>query len=978
MKFLLRVWAIFIIAIKRLYAQKGLALATLLGLIVTIALALSVPLYADAVYFRVLQEELTSGATAVGSTTRSPFAFMYRYIGAWNGLVSLEDVQQVDEYLSEQAAFRLGLPQGLYVRYFKTDNFRLFPAEDIAYADVKDPLAWVNFGFVTNIENYITILEGNFPAEAVSSPDSTVEVLISQNLATELGLQVGETLMTFQRREVEGIQRTTQIPIQIAGVWQATDPSNPFWFYTPETLEELFLVPEGTFFNRIGPYMEDEVALALWYLLMDGSEVTSSDALPLLRRINATQQRVSALLPGTSLDVSPADALQRYQQGVSLLTVLLYAFSVPILALILIFISLVVGLSVGRQRNEIAVLRSRGATTSQVIGIAVLEGVLMGLIALIIGLPIGEMVAQVIGQTQSFLNFSGESGLRVSVTTTTLRFGFMAVGLALAAQIGPTLGAARHTIVSYKQTQARLLRPPWWQRVWLDLLLLIPAGYGTYLLQQQGSIVGPADEQIVNSSPFQNPLLLLVPALGILALTLLFLRFLPLIMSILAWVISHFGGVGLLLATRQLSRTPGFYAAPMVLLVLTLSLSAFTASLAQTLDNHLYDQAYYEVGADMSLVDFGQASEEGGLGGGNPFGGGGAEAGDGELAQTASEEETGPRWYFLPVTEYLKAPGVLDATRVGEYGASTRLSGGSQTGTFVGVDRVNFSGIAYWRWDFAPSYLAEMMNALAIAPDGVLLPRTFIRQHALNVGDTIQVSVNLTGQRVEMPMKVMGGFDLFPAWYPEEEGPLFVGNLDYLFEQAGGQYPYNVWLKTEPSADYIKIIEDARGLQLRILDSDVAGSVIIEEQKNPQRQGLFGLLSVGFGSAALLTVLGFLLYALFSFRQRFIELGVLRAIGLSSGQMTIFLAWELAFLILTGVLLGTGLGIWASQLYIPFLQVGADEAARIPPFLVEIAWPAIVRIYILFSLLFVIALAVLATLLLRMKIFQAVKLGETV
>lgn len=975
MIFLLRIWAIFIIALKRLYAQKGLALATLLGLIVTIALALSVPLYADAVYFRVLQEELASGSTAVGGVTRSPFAFMYRYIGAWNGLVSLEEVQQVDEYLSEQTAYYLGLPQELYIRYFKTDNFRLFPAEDIAYADVKDPLAWVNFGFVTDIEKHVTILEGNFPAEAVSSPDSTVEVLVSQELATELGLQVGETLMTFQRREIEGIQRTTQVPIQIAGVWQATDPSNPFWFYTPETLEELFLVSEGTFFNRIGPYMEDEVALALWYMVMDGSEVTSSDALPLLRRINATQQRVSALLPGTSLDVSPADALQRYQRGVSLLTVLLYAFSVPILALILIFISLVVGLSVGRQRNEIAVLRSRGATTSQVIGIAVLEGVLMGLIALIIGLPIGEMVAQVIGQTQSFLNFSGQSGLRVSVTMATLRFGFMAVGLALAAQIGPTLGAARHTIVSYKQNQARSSRPPWWQRVWLDLLLLIPAGYGTYLLQQQGSIIAPAEEQVVNSSPFQNPLLLLVPALGILAVTLLFLRFLPLIMSILAWAVSHFSGVGLLLATRQLSRTPGFYAAPMVLLVLTLSLSAFTASLAQTLDNHLYDQAYYEVGADMSVVDFGQASEEGGFGSG-PFGGG-SEEGDGETAPTATEE-TGPRWYFLPVTEYLKATGVLDATRVGEYGASTRLSGGNQTGTFVGVDRVNFSGIAYWRWDFAPSYLAEMMNTLAIAPDGVLLPRTFMQQHAINVGDTIQVNVNLTGQRVDMQMKVMGGFDLFPAWYPEEEGPLFVGNLDYLFEQAGGQYPYNVWLKTEQGADYIKIIEDARDLQLRILDSDVAGSVIIEEQKNPQRQGLFGLLSVGFGSAALLTVLGFLLYALFSFRQRFIELGVLRAIGLSSGQMTIFLAWELAFLILTGVLLGTGLGIWASQLYIPYLQVGADEAARTPPFLVEIAWPAIVRIYILFSLLFVVALGVLASLLLRMKIFQAVKLGETV
>jgi putative ABC transport system permease protein len=977
MTLLLRIWAIFVIAVKRLYAQRGLALATLLGLVVTIALALSIPLYADAVYFRVLREELSR--TSVTSTTgRSPFAFMFRYIGAWNGLVDLDKVQAVDAYLSGPVVSQLRLPQQSLTRYFKTDNFRLFPLDQVAYADTRDPLAWVNFGFVTGIENQITILEGGFPAEAESAPDSTVAVLISEDLALELGLQVGETFMTFTRQEIEGVQRTVQVPIQISGIWRATDPADPFWFYTPETLEELLLVPEGTFLNRIGPYMNGEVALALWYLLLDGSNVHAADAGPLLSRINAAQQRTSALLPGASLDVSPADALSRYQRGAALLTILLYAFSVPILALILTFTSLVVNLAVGRQRNEIAVLRSRGATISQVLGIAALEGLLMGGMALLIGMPVGEMIAQVIGQTQSFLNFSGQSDLRVDVTMATLRFGFIAVGLALVAQIVPTFGAARHTIVSYKQNQARSLRPPLWQRAWLDVLLLVPAVYGAYLLRQQGSIVLPVgEEQVVNNSPFQNPLLLLVPALGILALTLIFLRILPLLMTIIGWIVSHFGGIGLLLATRHLSRTPGFYTAPMILLVLTLSLSAFTASLARTLDNHLYDQAYYEVGADMNVVDFGQSSETGGGFGSLGALGGGEEADPTGEEATPAEEETGPRWFFLPVTEYLKAPGVIDATRVGRYGASTRLSGASQTGAFIGVDRVNFPAIAFWRWDFAPSYLADMMNALAIRQDGVLVPRTFMSQHSLRVGDTIQIEISATGQRVQTQMTVVGGFDYFPTWYPSE-GPLFVGNLDYFFEQAGGQFPYNVWLKTEPNVDYDKIIEEARNLQLTVLDSNAALLKVSEQQKDPERQGLFGLLSVGFSAAALLTILGFILYALFSFRQRFIELGVLRAIGLSSGQMTIFLAWELAFLILTGLLLGTGLGVWASQLFIPYLQVGPDPKALTPPFLVEIAWPAIFRIYLLFGLLFVAALGVLASLLLRMKIFQAVKLGETV
>jgi putative ABC transport system permease protein len=155
-------------------------------------------------------------------------------------------------------------------------------------------------------------------------------------------------------------------------------------------------------------------------------------------------------------------------------------------------------------------------------------------------------------------------------------------------------------------------------------------------------------------------------------------------------------------------------------------------------------------------------------------------------------------------------------------------------------------------------------------------------------------------------------------------------------------------------------------------------NLISKEQRRPERQGLFGLLSVGFATSAMLTVLGFLLYALFSFRRRFIELGMLRAIGLSAAHMGVLLAFELAFLIAIGIGAGTLLGVGVSRLFIPYLQVGAETASRFPPFVVIIAWPSIFQIYLLFISLFIVALSVLVALLLRMKIFQAVKLGETI
>ena len=288
------------------------------------------------------------------------------------------------------------------------------------------------------------------------------------------------------------------------------------------------------------------------------------------------------------------------------------------------------------------------------------------------------------------------------------------------------------------------------------------------------------------------------------------------------------------------------------------------------------------------------------------------------------------------------------------------------------------------------------MNALAANPTGILVPNELLIQRGLKMGDTLRLGITtgVAGQSIPLESPIVGSFDLFPTWYPEE-GTMIVGNIEELFLRAGAEYPHEVWLVTTREADPEHIAYAIRGFSI-LLDQQADQSKLVQnglntivkewssaelniraEQRRPERQGLFGLLSVGFISSALLTVLGFLLYALFSFRRRFIEMGMLRAIGLSIQQMTSLLAGELAFLVLLGIGVGTALGVFASRLFVPFLQIGASAQSQYPPFQIEIAWLSIAQIYVLFAFLFVGALAVLSSLLVRMKIFQAIKLGET-
>ena len=144
-------------------------MATVLGLVVAVSIVMSIPLYTDAVYYKILQDELT--ASEDGALQRPPFAFMFRYVGSLSGLLEWDDIEDVDDYLTNRAVDTLGLPRERSVRYMRTDNFRLFPTEDLAYANVKDPLEWVSYAFISDVEDQITLLEGEFPEVADSNAD---------------------------------------------------------------------------------------------------------------------------------------------------------------------------------------------------------------------------------------------------------------------------------------------------------------------------------------------------------------------------------------------------------------------------------------------------------------------------------------------------------------------------------------------------------------------------------------------------------------------------------------------------------------------------------------------------------------------------------------------------------------------------------------------------------------------------------------
>jgi putative ABC transport system permease protein len=955
MRTLFKLISLTTLATRRIWNHRLLMLCLLLGLVIAVGLLSSVPLYADAVQNKLLQGELTEAGTV-----RPPFAFLWRYAGVWHGSITWDAYTPVDAYLSEQAPSMLDMPVEFQTRHVATDKLRLFPTEDAAFIP-DEPLMWASVGFVTGLDEHIQLVEGGFPVE--NQPGEAVEILIPQKIADTLGLQVGERYILFATG-----QDGTQIPVQVAGVWQPVDLADPFWFYQPDAFDEMFLTSESAFVQQVLPAFETPVASAVWYQVFDGSLVRPASVNRLLEDVATVEARVAVLLDNAALEVSPVSALESYGRSSRLLTLVLTIFSLPVIGLVFYFISLIAGMVVRRGQSEIAIMRSRGIARRRILGVVLLEGLLIGGLGLAGGLVLGKWMAQLVSQTRTFLDptlLTGRTAESLAIVFTPTAFGYALAGVALTtiALLIPALTVSKHSIVTLRWEQARRLLAPFWQRYFLDVLLLAPPLYGWYQLDRQGTITLGAG----GNDPFANPLLFLVPVLFCLSLGLVLIRLFPLLMRTLAWLASWVEGTTLLLTLRQLARSSAQYMGPLLLLCLTVSLATFSASMAVTLDDHLWDQVYYQVGADLNLAELGENTQE--------------EEGlvlPGQAGATEGESENEPQWLFLPVSDHLSVPGVQAAARVGDYDATAQTGGRQQAGRILGIDWDDFAQVAFYRPDFAYNEpLNGLMNRLALATDSILVNSGYLAQQGLVVGDPLRLNVGAAGEYADVSFTIVGALDLFPTLYPQD-GPFFVANLDHIHNALGGAYPYDVWLATDAAVPGETVVEGVRDLGLVVVTGRDARERALSEQTRPERQGLFGLLSIGFVAAAVLTVVGFLVYAVVSFQRRFIELGMLRAIGLSAGQMAAFLTGELAVLILIGVLIGTVLGVWASALFIPYFQVGSGKTAHVPPFVVQIAWQQLGTIWAIYGVMFIISVLVLAVLLIRMRVFEAVKLGETV
>ncbi len=909
------------------------------GHLLALMLILVVPLYADGVTSRLLQETLR---TPPGEA-RPRNSLLLQHYSALYGGVSAAGFEATDAYLQRGLSAITGLPTAPVQTFVTSDKLRLLPA-DLAGELGVDPIAWSAIGFDDSLTDRIELVEGRLPVPRGAG--ETIEALLSQTFVNEYGLRAGDRLVL----RGSGEQVSLTFDLELVGVWHPRGSIDARWPVQPFAYDEVLVVPRATFTADVAPSLGTGAWHSLlWYAQFPREAITVSNAGRVRAGFAELEGRSARLLDGRIELEAPDQYLADFQQRAATLRTLLYIFSVPTLLIVLLYIISTGSLFAERQRAEIAVLKGRGASRTQILGTYLYEGALVDVLPLLLGPLVAFGAAQLIGRTEAFLRFGPANVLPLRVTTTTVWLALGVMGTTLLLSMLPVLVAARQTLVSYQQQVVRSIRRPLWQRLYLDIGVLLAAGYGYYVLRLQGSLVALAGGETFGpgADPFSNPLSLLLPATALFGCSLMVVRCFPLLAALLARLGRRVLGATSLLALRHLARSPEQGRSIVLLTVLTLALGAFSASMSTTLDRNDVDRILYAVGGPLRVT---------------------------EQAEMSYVEQ---RWTFVPPWEHGKVAGVRAWSRIRTSAVTTPIGGGTTAiGALVALDRAGFHMAGWWRSDFAHDPLGSLMNVLAAEPQAIIVSRPFLAASRLRLGDPVTLAVSDgAGNTTSLEFIIRGAVDNFPMVYPPPGEFLFVGNFDYIY-LTDDPASYDVVLHLDPGTEPDAVVADLKQRGFNVDDVQDTRALVALAKARPERTGFVGLLSLGFVAAAGLTMLALLLYSFFSFRRRMVEIGVLRAAGLSLGQLVWLLAFELCFLTLTSALAGTALGVGAARLFVPFYQLGTTLEARTPPFIVIIAWGEIGRLLIILGGMLLLTLLATTLLLRRLRIYEAIKLGQ--
>ncbi len=690
---------------QRLVANWRLLLVLAFGILVASTLMAVSPVYTRVMNDLGLRESLQE---QIGSASRNGYVLVGNRMGD-------TEATRHEQELAQMFSEEIGWFSQEEVRYGAVGWQTLaLPGEPTPRAD----RALLSIQSLSDLDNHVDIVEGR--AARPTTDPTQMEAVMPVEAAKDLGIQVGDKVQAVfdfddcnrppatsdpdQARELRNFRCTPQTFVEmkptltVVGFVEQTDREERYWtagsvlFGRPIPTDEHgpvypALLPEQTFFQALPAVIP---GLPYDFKLSGYADVTRLNSANLdAARASIERLRSRIQASGAIPDMAMASPLASFQNRASFNQVTLLLLLLQVVGIAIYYVVLVSSLLAERRSEEIAMLRSRGATVGQLVAMSMAEAFALGLVAAFIAPLLASAGVSALGLTGTFKSISGGDLLPFTLVPAAFLFALGGAMIAAIATVIPAFFAARRGMVLFLRASVRPGKSIL-QRYYLDVALVGLAALALWQLNQKGSVF---DSRSVGGWS-ADPLLLLSPLLLVAAIGALMFRFLPMALGVVSKLASRNAGPGVTLGLWQLTRSPGRYSQLALLVIMAAAVGTFAATYGKTTDVSQEERALYAVGSDIRLTGLGD-----------------------KLGHDFSDQA---------VTKLESVDGVDEAATAfrGSYTLGP-LAGFGPGVNVLGVDPAKTSDLLWFRDDFADQSLRTLLAQIAGSPTtqhGITIP----------------------------------------------------------------------------------------------------------------------------------------------------------------------------------------------------------------------------------------------------------------
>lgn len=922
--------------INKLKNRKWLNLCLLMGVALFIALFVCHPMFEKGAGNQILDRLFTDHATQQNEFP----ARMSR-----EGTYAVADYPDSQSVLDKLSGYEKKWTE--YVDINKVSSQQLITLSGgRADTEFGGPNNYFTIGYLPGLSEYADVVKSQ-------TDTATFECSISEKTMDHYGLVAGEKIYLH----VPDGSGKKEISFVISQICREKDINDPYWAKTLSDMGDVIFVSQDVFDEMMQYYSEDNISYSD-FLMLDYRQINTENAS--LYDGYMEQFKDADKLYNDNI----RDTLERFFTQQKTVKLMLWALELPCLVLLILFIRMISAQILSLEENDILVLRSRGATKLQVFILYLQQSGIIAFAGCVLGIVLGYIMCRAAASTDGFLRFTAKDIGTYKFVWQMLVYAVAAAVIMVLFITVPVWKKSKDAISEHSKERISK-KKPLWEKCFIDVILLALSAYLLYNYNKQKSTL--AISVLENRSI--DPVMILDNSLFIFAAALLCVRLTGLIILLVDRLFKKHFSPAMYASFLQLKRTrynQGFLA---VFLIMTVAGGIFDANMARTMNSNMEKRIVYNVGCDAIYnEDFRLRIQK------NK---------DGSVSWMYDEPDFGKY-------ESLKNEGICDGvTRVLE-DERVDISAGSGSVSdayLMAINTKEFGETAKLQSDqnddINDAHWFNYLNELAKEPDGVIISSNLAKALGLKVGDGLNYSryvpeaVDDDQIYASENVKVCAIVKGFPGYerytyetdadknVTEQEKYLIVANYATVVEKFG-MTPYSVWMNLSKG----KTVDD-------IYKNLTSAQQLIDENKNSATvQITNGMFTLSFILSLIVCSVGFLLYWVMTLKQRELQFGIYRAMGMRMREVKAMLLNEQIFLSFLPLLAGAGIGIAATAMFVRLISIIYLPQKHNIGVNVYIYQSDMLELAGVLFVAVAVCYVVISRLLKSMKIAQALRLGE--